>query len=534
MTLTVLSQERVLYLDDPRSTDPRLTGAKASWLARGRQQGLSVLPGMVVTTGASDDAMAIGRQALGRRGSGAARLEIGRAPLPPDLMHDIAGLAGLGTLAVRSSSVLEGDGAWAGAFASYVDVSPDELALAISGCWASAFTVAALERFRAAGLEAGSMPMAVLVQRALRPDFGGVARLTRSGEVEVTAVQGMPAPLVQGWVSGWTALVDPAGEVTADDHGSALMPAAHLLDIGRQLQNASRLIGANTCEWAIEDGLLFMLQFANRPSPPAPARHRLPVEDRRLIPLTRLARRYPGQLGEALVLSWAAANPDLVINRTQTRTRSTISDTPTARARASQLAAALTAQTWGMPEALAAARAAAVLRQARGTNTKSALDCLAALNQPDPDLAVELVDLVEAAQLSGPNRTSGTDRWQPLQIAVLETFGHQHQGTAVSPGVGFGRFCFIGRPDQVGEFRPGDVVVVPQPVPNLAPLLWNATGLVAINGSPAAHLFESARSLNVPAVCAIDLSTGGDLPAATGWLAAVVDGDSGRVFIDQW
>jgi pyruvate,water dikinase len=130
----------------------------------------------------------------------------------------------------------------------------------------------------------------------------------------------------------------------------------------------------------------------------------------------------------------------------------------------------------------------------------------------------------------------GADRWEPFQTAVVESFGTEHRGIPASPGLGCGRLCFIANPDQVAHFRPRDVVVTDNPIPNLAPLLWDAAGLVSTSGSPAAHLFESARSLNVPAVCAIDLSasTGADLASTTGRYALAVDGENGLVYISEW
>jgi pyruvate,water dikinase len=119
---------------------------------------------------------------------------------------------------------------------------------------------------------------------------------------------------------------------------------------------------------------------------------------------------------------------------------------------------------------------------------------------------------------------------------VVESFGTRHQGTPASPGLGCGRLCYIAGPGQLDDFRPRDIVVTTTPVPNLAPLLWDAAGLVTISGSPAAHLFESARSLNVPAVCSLDLSgsLGVELTAATGRFAVAVDGNRGVAFTSEW
>src|SRR5690606_17854212 len=72
---------RLLDLDDPRCADPRLAGGKAATLARARQSGLPVLPGVVVTVEESTEHVRGGVDALARRGSGGARLEVTATPL---------------------------------------------------------------------------------------------------------------------------------------------------------------------------------------------------------------------------------------------------------------------------------------------------------------------------------------------------------------------------------------------------------------------------------------------------------------------
>ena len=60
-----------------------------------------------------------------------------------------------------------------------------------------------------------------------------------------------------------------------------------------------------------------------------------------------------------------------------------------------------------------------------------------------------------------------------------------------------------------------------QPVPNLAPLLWDAAAIVTETGSPAAHLFESARALRVPAVCGVTIPPGDWIVAGDGQAGVV-------------
>jgi phosphohistidine swiveling domain-containing protein len=547
---------------------------------------------VVLTADVSVPALQHGVKTLALRGSGGARLEVGQFHLGSTLLARVAqACAGFGpALAVRSSSVLEGEGEWSGAFVSYVDVGLEEIEKAIAGCWASAFTVSTLERFEAVGRQPVSAPMAILIQPLIRPEYGGVARLDQNGDIEVVGIKGSPAPLVQGWESGVRVVVAASDEIAASDDAIPYFGLDLITEVTGQLRAAHRLTGANTCEWGLADGRLSILQLArhtvtSRPSGPPDRRpqraagsapgdsHSL---DPRLVDLGRLARRYPGPLGEALVLAWAAADPALVIE-TSTLPPVTSSpapddpgDTVAALHLAARESAILTAETWQMPEPMAAARAASILRQARGNHPEAALDCLARLRIPDQERAVRVLHLLTIVQSAigddrpggsrwiwhqpidrlgsilrgetqrdagqSPVKRIGVDRWEPFQAAVVEAFGKLHQGTPASPGVGCGRLCYIAGPDQVDDVRPRDVIVTTNPIPNLAPLLWDAAGLVTISGSPAAHLFESARSLNVPAVCSVDLagSLGVDLAATTGRFAVAVDGNRGVVFTSQW
>jgi phosphoenolpyruvate-protein kinase (PTS system EI component) len=80
---------------------------------------------------------------------------------------------------------------------------------------------------------------------------------------------------------------------------------------------------------------------------------------------------------------------------------------------------------------------------------------------------------------------------------------------------------------------PRMVVVAPHPIPQLAPLLWGACGLVTAGGSAAAHLVEVARSRGVPAVIGCDEARlFGLLDGAAPHPLVAVDGDTGRVAID--
>jgi phosphohistidine swiveling domain-containing protein len=106
-------------------------------------------------------------------------------------------------------------------------------------------------------------------------------------------------------------------------------------------------------------------------------------------------------------------------------------------------------------------------------------------------------------------------------------------GEAVSGGSGAGVAVVVrGLPTDTVHL-PRMVVVAPHPIPQLAPLLWGASGLVTAGGSAAAHLIEVARSRGVPAVIGCDeAQLFGLLDGAAPFALVAVDGDAGRVVID--
>ena len=130
----------------------------------------------------------------------------------------------------------------------------------------------------------------------------------------------------------------------------------------------------------------------------------------------------------------------------------------------------------------------------------------------------------------------GFDRWEPFNAAVVAAQGRRADGSGAAPGVACGRLCWIPGPEHMGRFRPRDVIVAPYPTPHLAALLWDAAAVVTTGGGPAAHLFESARALAIPAVSAIHLeeALGDTLAAADGHFAVAVDGVAGSVFVSEW
>jgi phosphoenolpyruvate synthase/pyruvate phosphate dikinase len=339
-------------------------------------------------------------------------------PLPfADELISRAGRLG-DVLVVRSSTALEASGEWSGAFTSYLDVSPGDIPRAVSGCWASAYSVAALDRQTAAGVEPGSFSMAVLVQRALSPEAGGVARVDDRGTVGVTGVKGPPAPLLQGWSAGHEAR--RIGKGWVGDTLVELVGVEVLDELAEVLLKAHTELGANHCEWAL-DGQLWMMQLGR-------------VEDTRRD-----------------VIEASPADPRLV-------------------------------------------RSARMVARHEGE--------------------------VQTTKRQDPGRRLGVGRGEPFVASVVLGNGVRHQGIASSPGIGAG--ILIRRSDSnPGPIQPRRVLAAGQPVPNLAPLLWDAAGLVTETGSPAAHLFESARALHVPAVCGVAIPPGDWIVAVDGYAGVV-------------
>jgi hypothetical protein len=530
----------ITSLDDPSGRDPLRVGGKAASLARARAEGAAVLPGFVVEGAASRAHMSLGAETLPIRGSGGARLAVASEPISFSESLIAAGEELGDRLVARSSTLLEDSGEWSGAFASYLDLAPIDLPKAVAGCWASAFTVAALERQEAAGVEPGSFPMSVLVQPALTPIAGGWAKLAADGTLVVRGVKGPPAPLMQGWVSGSDAWF--AGSWT----GGELFDLVGLdaLDSIRELLGAhGTRIGADTCEWALTDRV-WALQFGK-----TAAAADIPVVEiqdtpdlGRLIDFIEVLVQAPGPLGEQTVLPWAIAGlPDVALTGEADATVSEIRE----------LNRRLTSEVWGMPAESAQRRLRDVLDRLSGGDVDHFVDVVDRLDQPNSADAASLLgklrslrhelvardvvpdrraawqldlNAIDRSIRGEPTTTpgrAGVGRWEPLLAAVVLSNGRVSTGTPASPGVGAGLRAPIGEPTRSPESVRG-VITALQPVPALAPLLWDASAIVTSTGSPSAHLFEAARSLRVPAVCGIDLGE----PRSE---IVAVDGHSGLV-----
>jgi phosphohistidine swiveling domain-containing protein len=257
----------------------RLVGDKAARLARAAAAGLAVLPGWVVPVaegglalGAGAAAVRAGRPAAARRAVLGQRLD---DDLAAELREAVTRLGG--RVIVRSSSPLEGDPRWSGAFSSVAEVGPDDVVVAVRSCWASAFAVDPLGRLAACGLPPEALELGVLLQPEIRPAAGGVARVTPAAgaagtEVTVEGVPGHPGALLSGWAEGASARVrlaaPPSGSSPkpgdpgppAEGELAELVGPATVAAAADLAARAWRLLGDDVIEWTAADGRAWLLQ----------------------------------------------------------------------------------------------------------------------------------------------------------------------------------------------------------------------------------------------------------------------------------
>jgi phosphohistidine swiveling domain-containing protein len=118
----------------------------------------------------------------------------------------------------------------------------------------------------------------------------------------------------------------------------------------------------------------------------------------------------------------------------------------------------------------------------------------------------------------------------PLLAATVLRRGEHVPGRPGAPGTAAGRLVAV-KPHErpAGDCRDA-ILLVGQPLPALAPLLFAARGVIARTGAAGSHLAEVARSLGVPMVlgCRPERVTG--TPAVPdGAFLAAIDGSTGDV-----
>jgi phosphohistidine swiveling domain-containing protein len=271
------------------------------------------------------------------------------------------------------------------------------------------------------------------------------------------------------------------------------------------------------------------------------------------VRIARAVARFGGASGDELVLPWyfapggdgAAASGAASIARSGAASvRST--------------AGALMAQAWRTSQGEAGELARSALARLRDQLDPVAAAELESLAPVDPVLAGTVIAAVERAaasavrdsrlfdaadawrlaprhldQLLDADGTFGKHElqpsagaWEPFLCAVVVANGQVFSGEPASAGLGAGRLLALGTPQRLPGVRERWILQVNEPLPVFAPLLWGAAGLVSATGSASAHLFDVARTLGVPAVAGVEVSTGcGRAPVVA------VDGSAGEVFV---
>ena len=243
----------VVGLDDPRALDAALAGAKAANLARAAVGGMPVLPGFALTT------RSFTPTTVGRDG----------AHLDPTVVDALRrAWAGLTDehgepLVVRSSSTIEdvGESSMAGQFTSVLDVSGWEAFLA------AVRTVLTSARTATPGRP--PLPMAVLVQRQLDADCGGVlfGLDPVSGDpdqVMVEVVPGGPEKLVSGTATAASYHLGRRGKLldTDDPDQPPRLDRHRRHELATLARRAGEVFDRpQDVEWAYDrDGRLWLLQ----------------------------------------------------------------------------------------------------------------------------------------------------------------------------------------------------------------------------------------------------------------------------------
>jgi hypothetical protein len=165
-----------------------------------------------------------------------------------------------GCVIVRSSSPLERDGVWAGAFSSVAGVGRDDVANAVRSCWASAFAPDPLGRLEGCGLDLDALELGVLVQPEILPEAGGVARIEAGSGVSVVGVLGHPGGLLSGWALG-----------ARDADLAGLIGSQTVADVADLARRVYAELGDDVIEWGACDGKVWLLQSQRGASPPGAA-----------------------------------------------------------------------------------------------------------------------------------------------------------------------------------------------------------------------------------------------------------------------
>jgi hypothetical protein len=486
-----------MRLNRARPEAARLVGDKAARLAAAADAGLAVLPGWVVPVAEGRPALSAGAGAVrDGRPAAARRAVLGHRlddALAAELRDAVAGLGG--RVIVRSSSPLEADPRWSGAFSTVAEVGPDDVVAAVRSCWASAFAVDPLARLAACGLPPEALELGVLLQPEICPVAGGVARVilavgAAAAEVTVEGVPGHPGALLSGWAEGASALI----RLVAGPHDAAPLPG--------QRDRSGQPGRSRRPEQPDEGGLAALIGTVT------------------VAAVADLAGRVWRRLGDD-VIEWAAVDGEVWLLQSQ---------------RSGAAAHGAAAAEW-----LAATGPADTVQVGQGGTGaatrvgRAGPGAAAPVGRAGPGAAVRVGGAGRGAT-AAPGPRSCADGLpiarasMPLLATTVQHHGEHVPGRPGAPGTAAGRLVAV-RPHERPVDHCGDaILLVDRPLPALAPLLFAARGVIARTGAAGSHLAEVARSLGVPMVlgCRPERVTG-TLAVPDGAYLAAIDGTSGDV-----
>ncbi len=283
-------------LDTIEGTDLSLVGGKAFRLARLKQNGLDVPAGLILTAtffetqvrqmkltpmwmGSPD--IAVTTEALGwladtlKTKPLASSLQVALRVALDELFGDR-----VGQFAVRSSALDEDhrDHSFAGIHLTELDVPRSMLSIAITRCWASALSDAALEYRQVHGMSIQGIRVAVLIQPMLTPTCSGVGftldPLTGNrNELVIESTWGLGQPLVSGTIQPYLhklSTYPPDYPVLETQPGSVASPNGDdssplsiddLKRLAYSLEQVEALMGEpQDIEWAKQGDTFFILQ----------------------------------------------------------------------------------------------------------------------------------------------------------------------------------------------------------------------------------------------------------------------------------
>ncbi|HRV92537.1 MAG TPA: PEP/pyruvate-binding domain-containing protein [Anaerolineae bacterium] len=295
-----VSTRRILDLDEIEGTDLALVGGKAFRLAQVRKYGLSVPPGLVLTTEffkaqitaakltplwAGSPDIAVTAEALNWLAD-ALKLKPLAGELSAELENrlQLAFSPDINSFAVRSSVIDEDhrDHSFAGMHLTELGVPRSALPIAITRCWASALSGPTVKYRQVHGLSIQGIRVALIIQPLLSSEISGVAftvnPLTGArDEIIIEATWGLGNSLVAGQIQPYYYKIaaQPPDYPIIEQHIGTVTPVStkepsettqpltipQIADLARQLEQIQALMGEpQDIEWAYQDHQSFILQ----------------------------------------------------------------------------------------------------------------------------------------------------------------------------------------------------------------------------------------------------------------------------------